>query len=306
MRDLDYQLLKRLQTELGRLRQDDITRRRTANLPALLGEDARQHGKALVQRVVGDHESARPSPVRAALAWETRQDLVEALEARLFGAGSLQLLLDDERVENIDINGLPRRLRGVRRRHTAKVRPVAASNEELIETIQTLAAHEGLSARAFDVANVRVNLRLPGRVPSLRGPVGDPRARGLHPQAPPRRVGLKDLIGLDTLDEELADFLAAAVRARKNVMVAGGTSAGKTTLLRALAAEIGPEERILTVERSLELGLDEDTEAAPQRGRFRGAAGQRRGRRGGDDGRAGPRHAADEPLAGDRRGGAGR
>ena len=46
-------------------------------------------------------------------------------------------------------------------------------------------------------------------------------------------------------------------------MVAGGTSAGKTTLLRALAAEIGPEERILTVERSLELGLDEDTDAHP-------------------------------------------
>ena len=46
-------------------------------------------------------------------------------------------------------------------------------------------------------------------------------------------------------------------------MVAGGTSAGKTTLLRALAAEIGPEERILTVERSLELGLDEDVDAHP-------------------------------------------
>jgi pilus assembly protein CpaF len=76
-------------------------------------------------------------------------------------------------------------------------------------------------------------------------------------------VGLKDLIRLDTLDEQLADFLAAAVRARKNIMVAGGTSAGKTTLLRALAAEIGPEERILTVERSLELGLDEDSEGHP-------------------------------------------
>ena len=58
MRDLDYELLKRLQVEMGRLRQDDITRRRTANLPGLLGEDARQHGKALVQRVVGDYESA--------------------------------------------------------------------------------------------------------------------------------------------------------------------------------------------------------------------------------------------------------
>ncbi len=263
MRDLDYQLLKGLQAELGRLRQDDITRRRAANLAALLGEDARQHGKALVQRVVGDFESAQAESGEGALAWEIRQDLVEALEARLFGAGSLQLLLDDASVENIDINGFRDVFVEYADGSTAKVRPVAASNEELIETIQTLAAHEGLSARAFDVANVRVNLRLPdgSRLYAVQSVTREPVISiRKHRHA---RVGLKDLIGLDTLDEELADFLAAAVRARKNVIVAGGTSAGKTTLLRALAAEIGPEERILSVERSLELGLDEDTEAHP-------------------------------------------
>ena len=161
MRDLDYQLLKRLQAELGRLRQAEIARRRAANLPALLGEDAHQHGKALVQRVVGDYESQLAESGQGGLVWEIRQDLVEALEARLFGAGSLQLLLDDESVENIDINGFRDVFVEYADGTTAKVRPVAASNEELIETIQTLAAHEGLSARAFDVANVRVNLRLP-------------------------------------------------------------------------------------------------------------------------------------------------
>jgi pilus assembly protein CpaF len=77
------------------------------------------------------------------------------------------------------------------------------------------------------------------------------------------RVRLKDLIGLDTIDEELADFLTTLVHARKNLMVAGATSTGKTTLLRALAAEISPDERLLTVERSLELGLDQDTDAHP-------------------------------------------
>jgi pilus assembly protein CpaF len=263
VRDLDYQLLKRLQAELGRVRQAEVLRRRAANLPALMGEDAHQHGKALVQRVVGDYESALAESGEGGLVWETRQDLVEALEARLFGAGSLQLLLDDESVENIDINGFSDVFVEYADGTTAKVRPIAASNEELIETIQTLAAHEGLSARAFDVANVRVNLRLPDgsrlyAVQSVtRQPVVSIRK---HRHS---RVGLKDLIRLDTLDEQLADFLAAAVRARKNIMVAGGTSAGKTTLLRALAAEIGPEERILTVERSLELGLDEDSEGHP-------------------------------------------
>ena len=54
----------------------------------------------------------------------------------------------------------------------------------------------------------------------------------------------------------LATFLRAAVRARKNLMIAGATNSGKTTLLRALANEIPPVERLITVERSMELGLE--------------------------------------------------
>ena len=261
--ELDYTLIKRLQAELGRLRQDAIDLRRAQGLPPLTGEDARQHGKTLVQRVVTEHESTLAESGAEELSWEERQDLVEALESRLFGAGSLQVLLDDESVENIDINGYRSVFVEYADGSTARVRPVAASNEELIETVQILAAHEGLSARAFDVANVRVNLRLPDgsrlyAVQSVsREPVISIR-KHRHAQ-----VGLKDLIRLGTLNEDLADFLAAAVRARKNIMVAGATGAGKTTLLRALASEIPAEERILTVERSLELGLDEDVEAHP-------------------------------------------
>jgi len=263
MADLDYSLIKRLQTELGQLRQIDVERRRVAGLDPLAGEDAHQHGKALVQQVVSDYESSLAESGSDGLLWQTRQDLVEALEARLFGAGSLQLLLDDEQVENIDINGYSNVFVEYADGSTAKVRPVASSNEELVETIQTLAAHVGLSARAFDVANVRVNLRLPdgSRLYAVQAVSREPVVSiRKHRHS---RVRLKDLIGLDTLDEELADFLAAAVRARKNLMIAGGTGAGKTTLIRALAAEIPPEERILTVERSLELGLDEDLEAHP-------------------------------------------
>ena len=263
MTTLDHTLLRRLQAELGRLRQDDVLRRRAGGRPALTGEDAHQLGKALVQQVVSAHESSLAESGVGALTWEVRQDIVEALEARLFGAGSLQQLLDDERVENIDINGFQNVFVEYADGTTAKVRPVAVSNDELVENIQTLAAHEGLSARAFDVANVRVNLRLPdgSRLYAVQSVTREPVVsirRHRH-----RRIRLKDLIGLDTVDDELADFLAAAIHARKNLIVGGGTSAGKTTLLRALASEIGPEERLLTVERSLELGLDEDQEGHP-------------------------------------------
>jgi pilus assembly protein CpaF len=179
VRDLDYQLLKRLQAELGRVRQAEVLRRRAANLPALMGEDAHQHGKALVQRVVGDYESALAESGEGGLVWETRQDLVEALEARLFGAGSLQLLLDDESVENIDINGFSDVFVEYADGTTAKVRPIAASNEELIETIQTLAAH---GQRAGQPAPARW-------VSALRGPVSHPSTGGIHPQAPAQPCG---------------------------------------------------------------------------------------------------------------------
>jgi len=263
MPDLDYALLKRLQADLGRLRQAEVDRRRSAGLSQLTGEDARQHSRTLVERIVSAHEAELAEGGAKGLRWEVRQDLVEALEARLFGAGSLQLLLDDERVESIDINGYRNVFVEYADGTSARVRPIAGSNEELVETIQTLAAHEGLSARAFDVANVRVNLRLPdgSRLYAVQSVTREPVIsirRHRH-----TRVRLKDLIGLETVDEELADFLGSLVHARKNVMVAGATSAGKTTMLRALAAEIPPEERLLTVERSLELGLDEDTEAHP-------------------------------------------
>jgi Flp pilus assembly CpaF family ATPase len=77
------------------------------------------------------------------------------------------------------------------------------------------------------------------------------------------KVGLDDLVANGTLSTELASFLRAAVRARKNVMIAGSTNSGKTTLLRALANEIPPHERLITVERALELGLDQFEDLPP-------------------------------------------
>jgi Flp pilus assembly CpaF family ATPase len=70
-----------------------------------------------------------------------------------------------------------------------------------------------------------------------------------------REQGPRTLLQLGTVDEQLASFLQAAVRARCNIMVAGATDAGKTTLLRALIHCIPPAERLVTVERALELGL---------------------------------------------------
>src|SRR6185503_15418920 len=66
-----------------------------------------------------------------------------------------------------------------------------------------------------------------------------------------------------TLSAELADQLGAAVRARLNIVIAGGTNSGKTTLMDALCGEIPAHERLVTVEDTFEIGLHKNPQAHP-------------------------------------------
>ncbi|MCU0501638.1 MAG: CpaF family protein [Anaerolineae bacterium] len=68
---------------------------------------------------------------------------------------------------------------------------------------------------------------------------------------------MDDLVGLDALTKEMADFLRACVLARLNVVISGGTSSGKTTLLNSLSAYIPGDERIITIEDAAELQLQQ-------------------------------------------------
>jgi Flp pilus assembly CpaF family ATPase len=65
------------------------------------------------------------------------------------------------------------------------------------------------------------------------------------------------------MDERLASFLSAAVKARKNIVIGGAMNSGKTTLVRALASVVPPRERIVTIEQAFELGLDAMPERHP-------------------------------------------
>jgi Flp pilus assembly CpaF family ATPase len=263
-RGVDHLLVRRLQERIGKLRQAEVDARKVGGSPPLRGEDNIEFGRHLVQEVVSTHTASLAEAGRAPLTSEAREDLVQALEARLFGAGSLQQLLEDPEVEDVQVNGYANVFVEYADGSRAQLPAVAASNADLIRTIQTLAAHDGLSSRPFDDINYRVNLRLPdgSRLYAVQKitPVGVAVSIRKHRHL---KVTLEDLVGLGTLDEALADFLRAVVVARKNVMIAGATGAGKTTLLRALAAEIPPEERLITIERSLELGLHEDVDRHP-------------------------------------------
>ncbi|MBF6555329.1 MAG: CpaF family protein [Acidimicrobiales bacterium] len=226
----------------------------------LTGDDRREfarqqifsHLDALVDE--GAHGWAPRGP-------DDEQGLAQSVLDALFGLGRLQELVDNPEIENIDINGCDRVWATFADGSKRLMPAIAESDEELIDTVRSAASRFGLSERRFDLARPELDLRLPdgSRLSALM-------AVTARPSVSIRRhrfsdLSLEDLTRLGTVDRDLASLLGAAVRARKNIVVSGAMNSGKTTLLRALAAEVGPRERIVTIEQALELGLH----AAPDR-----------------------------------------
>jgi len=215
---------------------------------AALGDDARRRVGAGDQPLTAEQESV----VRG-----------EVLD-RVLGSGPLEPLLRDPTVT--DINAIGHDRVWVRRTDgTVDPGPaLAASDEKLQELVRSLVRGAG-SQRRFDAGAPKLDLQLPN---------GD-RLFALMDVCPRTVLCIRrhDFTHLATLDQQVdagmmdplvAEFLAAAVRARRNVVVSGGMGAGKTTVVRGLCNEIPAHERIVTVEDSYELGLDRFPDRHPQ------------------------------------------
>ncbi|MGW3425970.1 CpaF family protein [Streptomyces phaeochromogenes] len=200
---------------------------------------------------------------RAVIDAAAEERIAQAVKDALFGTGSLERLLADAGIENICVNGCDvvwvKDAAGAWRREN----PVATSDAELVDLVRTLAAHAGEEERRFDRGMPRLNLQLPDgsrlfAVMAVTGRVSLTIRRHRFPAA-----SMRELVRLGVCDEQLAAFLRALVRARKNIVIGGGTNVGKTTVLRAFAHEISPEERLVTIEDTFELGLDAHVVAHP-------------------------------------------
>jgi Flp pilus assembly CpaF family ATPase len=234
-----------------RLRADEI-----ADRPRLSQADQRQFGRQLINRRLERYAKEQLEAGRDPLAFEEENALAQAVHDALFGLGALQRLLDDESIENIDANGHAHvwvtRSDGSKERAPA----IADSDEDLIDTLRMTAARVGLTERRFDNGSPSLNLQLPdgSRLFAVMAVTSKPTVAIRRHRFP--KVFLDDLVGLGSIDLALREFLSSAVRARKNFIVCGGVDAGKTTLMRAMLNEVGPEERIVTIEDNLEIGLD--------------------------------------------------
>ncbi|MEX0428596.1 CpaF family protein [Nocardioides sp. DS6] len=260
---IDHDLVRTLRSQVADRLNEQRRRDQMSGISPMTAEDEREYARSLIVQVLEDHARYEVAEGRSPLRPEEELEVASAIHSALFGVGRLQPLIEDPEVENIDINGCDHVFvqygNGREERHP----PVADSDEELVELIQVLAAHSGLSSRPFDSANPQLDLRLPdgSRLSAVMNVCARPSVSVRKARL--QKVFLDELIGNGTVSEDVGSFLRAAVLARKNIMIAGATNAGKTTMLRALANEIPASERLITVERALELGLGDYADLHP-------------------------------------------
>jgi len=182
-----------------------------------------------------------------------RRRLTQEIEAEVWGYGPLQPLLDDPGVTEVMANG-PDRVY-VERGGKIELTPIRFYDEEhMLRVIDRILTPIG---RRVDESSPMADARLPDGsrvnvvIPplALNGPTITIRKFSHN------TFTMEDLIRLGTLTPEVALFLAACVWARLNIIVSGGASSGKTTLLNILSSFIPADERITTVETTAELSL---------------------------------------------------
>lgn len=241
----------------------EITRREVNALEPLDPADERLFARSTLRKELRRRNEASMASGRDPLAPEAEERLIDETLNSVFGFGELERWLQDPSVQDVHINGYDRVFIKTRDGRRSQVGNVASSDAELRRLIADFARRMGRIEQRFDYSNPIIDMQLPN---------GD-RLNAMfsvssRPSMSIRRhdfaiSSLDELLDLGVMDGVLARFLRAAVRARRNIVVSGGTGTGKTTLLRCLINEIEPAERIVTVEDNLELGISRFGAAHP-------------------------------------------
>jgi len=231
----------------ARLHRTLINRMDLTKLQTLTPEQVHAEVSRLAESVLA--QEAMP------LSVSERERLVNDVQHELFGLGPLEPLLADPTISDILVNKhdtiyIERRGKIERSNVTFK------DDEHLMRVIERIVSSVG---RRIDESSPMVDARLQDGsrvnaiIPPLAidGPVVSIRRFGSDP------LKMSSLIEYKALTKDIADMLQMVVTARLNVLISGGTGAGKTTLLNALSAYIPETERIVTIEDSAELQLQQ-------------------------------------------------
>jgi pilus assembly protein CpaF len=181
-------------------------------------------------------------------------EVVNAVSDVVVGMGPIEFLLKDPDVTEVMVNG-PDDVYVERKGRIERVADRLFEGEEaVLHVIERIVAPLGLRVDATSPwvdARLSDGSRVHAIVPplSLCGPVLNVRKFSSVP------IGPSDLLRSETLGPRMLEFLAACVRARMNIVISGGTSSGKTTLLGVLSSFISTQERVITIEDAAELRL---------------------------------------------------
>src|SRR6185369_11995199 len=240
-RDAYYDLKTRIHRQL-------IERLDLAKLDILPLETVQQQIRRIVEDMLAEDETP--------LSRHEREQLVLEVEHETFGLGPLEPLMQDPTVSDILVNG-SKEVYVERRGKLERTRVIFRDDAHLLQIIERIVSAVG---RRVDESSPMVDARLPdgSRVNAiipplaLDGPVLSIRRFAADPYK------MSDLVEFQTLTPALAELLQAAVRARLNILVSGGTGAGKTTMLNVLSNAIPGSERIITIEDAAELQLQQE------------------------------------------------
>ncbi len=198
--------------------------------------------------VIAEHD--RRSLTGAVRPVDQPEIMIGQILADVSGFGPLQQFLDDDEVEEVWINQPDRVF--IARGGTHELTTLVLTDDQVRELVERMLSSSG---RRLDISQPFVDATLPGghRLHVVLGGITRGFAAVNIRKFIAKAHSLADLVRLGTIDRHAADFLDASIRAGLNVVVSGGTQAGKTTFLNCLAASIPGTQRLLSVEEVFEL-----------------------------------------------------
>ncbi|WP_413111006.1 CpaF family protein [Thaumasiovibrio sp. DFM-14] len=214
-----------------------------------------QIGKTEAAKQIAETTSSLLLSYNLPINAETRQTIIQDICDEILGLGPLEALLKDSSISDILVNG-SQTIYVERQGKLERTGATFRDDEHLLNVIDRIVSMVG---RRIDESSPMVDARLKdgSRVNAIIPPLAIDGPSLSIRRFSVEKLKMEQLIEFGTLTPEIGHFLEAVVKGRLNVLISGGTGSGKTTTLNICSGFIPPTERIITIEDSAELQLQQ-------------------------------------------------